>query len=337
MYTFKEFIGNDKIIKNLQSAIYNNKLSHAYIINGEAGFGKKTLANSLAKTLQCENNGIDACCDCISCRVFDTVNHPDIIYIKPSKTKTIGVDDIRSQIVNIAEIKPYKYKYKIFIVDNADKMTVQAQNAILKTIEEPPIYAIFLLLSTNFNNFLPTILSRCVLLKIEPLPEVTIENYIIDKFNIDINLAKVYSVFARGSIGQAVDIIKSEDFIQLREQTIQWIVELKSKDIVQIFENAKQIEIYKNDIDIILDICFLWYRDLIIAKDINDKYIIQQDKLDLIKSQASEFDLNKLIDIIDIIQNTKSVLNKNANFQLAIEIMLLKIKERYNGCSRSKI
>lgn len=328
MYTFKEFVGNEHIVKNLQNSIVNNKLSHAYIINGSSGCGKKLLANTFAKTLQCETTDNDACCNCISCKVFDSSNHPDIIYVKSTNIKSIGVEDIRQQVINSAQIKPYKYKYKIFIIENADKMTVQAQNSILKTIEEAPPYDIFLLLSSKINNFLPTIISRCIILKIKPLSTDTITDYIICNLNVDTNLAKIYSAFAQGSIGKAILISNSEEFINIRNKTIEWNIELKNKDIVQIFELVNEIESYKSDIDSILDIFYMFYRDILMAKNFDtQKYILQTDKIDIIQKEYNNLSYESIFKILDIIEATRQKLKFNANFQLALEIMFLKLNK----------
>lgn len=328
MYTFKEFVGNEHIVKNLQNSIVNNKLSHAYIINGSSGCGKKLLANTFAKTLQCETTDNDACCNCISCKVFDSSNHPDIIYVKSTNIKSIGVEDIRQQVINSVQIKPYKYKYKIFIIENADKMTVQAQNSILKTIEEAPPYDIFLLLSSKINNFLPTIISRCIILKIKPLSTDTITDYIICNLNVDTNLAKIYSAFAQGSIGKAILISNSEEFINIRNKTIEWNIELKNKDIVQIFELVNEIESYKSDIDSILDIFYMFYRDILMAKNFDtQKYILQTDKIDIIQKEYNNLSYDSIFKILDIIEATRQKLKFNANFQLALEIMFLKLNK----------
>lgn len=330
MYTFKEFVGNEQIIRNLQNSIINNKLSHAYIINGSSGCGKKLLANTFAKTLQCETNAKDACCNCISCKVFDSSNHPDIIYVKSTNIKSIGVEDIRQQVVNIAHIKPYKYKYKIFIIEDADKMTVQAQNSILKTIEEAPSYAIFLLLSNKINNFLPTIISRCVILKIKPLSTDTISDYITYNLSVDTSLAKIYSAFAQGSIGKAILISNSEEFINIRNKAIEYIIELKNKDIVQIFELVNEIEAYKSDIDSILDIFYIFYRDILMAKNSDTKkYILQTDKMDIIQQEYNNLSYDSIFKILDIIEATRQKLRFNANFQLALEVMFLKINRAF--------
>lgn len=328
MYTFKEFVGNEHIVKNLQNSIVNNKLSHAYIINGSSGCGKKLLANTFAKTLQCETTDNDACCNCISCKVFDSSNHPDIIYVKSTNIKSIGVEDIRQQVINSVQIKPYKYKYKIFIIENADKMTVQAQNSILKTIEEAPPYDIFLLLSSKINNFLPTIISRCIILKIKPLSTDTITDYIICNLNVDTNLAKIYSAFAQGSIGKAILISNSEEFINIRNKTIEWNIELKNKDIVQIFELVNEIESYKSDIDSILDIFYMFYRDILMAKNFDtQKYILQTDKIDIIQKEYNNLSYDSIFKILDVIEATRQKLKFNANFQLALEIMFLKLNK----------
>lgn len=328
MYTFEEIVGNEHIIKNLQTSIYNNKLSHAYIIDGAVGSGKKLLGNTIAKTLQCQKEGITPCCECISCKSFDSYNHPDVIYVKPTKTKAIGVEDIRTQISSTLEIKPYKYKYKIFIIEDADTMTVQAQNALLKTIEEPPSYAVFLLLSTNFNSFLETILSRCVVIKIKALGENIIKEYIQGHFDIDENLARLYSVFSRGAIGQAEKIAASKEFIDRRTEIINLLISIKSKDVISVFEAQKQLEVYKEDIDHILDIFYMWYRDVMVLKSTeNDKYVIQKDKIEQLKLVASQLTYNSIFGALDIIEDTRYKLSRNANFSLAIELMLLKINK----------
>src|SRR5699024_725727 len=122
-------------------------------------------------------SGTEPCGHCRSCSAFDSGNHPDIVYVRPTK-KTLGVDDVREQILENVSLKQYRYRYKIYIVEQADTMTVQAQNALLKTLEEPPAYAVFLLLAENQTAFLPTILSRTVTLHIRPLPDTMVADYL---------------------------------------------------------------------------------------------------------------------------------------------------------------
>ena len=166
MKGFDGVVGHQEIISHLQNAIRLGKVSHAYIFGGEHGAGKKLLASLFAMTLQCQEQGVEPCMKCPSCRKALNKNHPDIIYVVHEKPNSIGIDEIRGQLINDVGIRPYESPYKIYIVNDADKLTLQAQNALLKTIEEPPAYAVILLLADNPDALLPTITSRCVLLKI---------------------------------------------------------------------------------------------------------------------------------------------------------------------------
>ena len=156
MSGFKDVVGHKNIIKYIESAVSADAVSHAYILNGERGSGKKMLANLFSMSLQCQNrdeNG-DACGKCQSCRQAVSGNQPDIIRVTHEKPGTISVDDIREQVNNDIVIRPYSSRYKIYIIPEADLMTVQAQNALLKTIEEPPEYAVIMLLTENAETLL---------------------------------------------------------------------------------------------------------------------------------------------------------------------------------------
>ena len=171
MSGFKDVVGHKDIIQYIQTAVKQDKVSHAYILNGERGSGKKLLAKLFAQTLQCENGEEEPCYECHSCKQAVSGNHPDIIKVTHEKPNSIGVDDIRVQINEDIQVKPYNGKYKVYIVPDADMMTVQAQNALLKTIEEPPAYAVILLLTENAESLLPTICSRCVMLKLRNIKD----------------------------------------------------------------------------------------------------------------------------------------------------------------------
>ena len=134
MAEFKDILGHEGIIAHLQNAVSMDKISHSYIMSGEDGLGKNMLADAFAKTLQCEEGGITPCGKCRSCIQAESGNQPDIIHVTQEKPNSIGVDDVREQLVDDIVIKPYSSKYKIYIIDEAEKLTVQAQNAILKTI-----------------------------------------------------------------------------------------------------------------------------------------------------------------------------------------------------------
>lgn len=184
MAGFRDIVGQEQIKEHLQNALESGKISHAYIINGEKSSGKEFIAKVFAMTLQCEAGGTEPCQECHSCKQALSANQPDIIRVTHEKPNTISVDDIRVQINNDVAIKPYSSRYKVYIVNEAEKMTQQAQNALLKTLEEPPEYAVILLLTANVNSLLPTILSRCVVLNMKPVSDTQVKKYLMEQLQI---------------------------------------------------------------------------------------------------------------------------------------------------------
>lgn len=328
MYTFEEITGNEQMIKQIQKSIEKKRISHAYVIHGEAGSGKKLLANTIAKTLQCEKQGITPCNQCVSCHTFDSKNHPDIFYITAQKNKnSISVEDIRQQLIKNMEIKQYKYPFKIFIVDKADTMTIAAQNALLKTLEEPPYYGIIFLLANNIDKFLPTILSRCVVVKLRPIATKTIEQYLLDKHLVEKEKAGVFAEYAQGSIGKAIEIATSETFYSMREDIIQKLLSIDKKNLAEVLSMAKELEVYKQNQQF-LDLMYLWYRDLLVYLKCNDvNYIIQKDQLKNIIAHAKQQSEWSILKKTKAIWQAKQQLNVNSNFQLTMEVMLMKLKE----------
>lgn len=323
MYTFEEIIGHKDVIENLKMRIKHKKVSHSYIFDGIEGIGKKTIAATYAKTLQCLKGGITPCNECNSCKAFDSSNHPDVFFIDTDK-KSLGVDEIRNNIQKDIETKPYKYRYKIYIIEKADKMTIQAQNSLLKTIEEPPSYGIIILLSNNFKQFLPTIISRCSLIKLNPLKPGEIKDYFNNNGkNIDLHIA-----FSGGSIGAVKKMMESEHFTDMRENVINWSSQIQNGSLMKLFEIQKEMENYKEEIDTILNLMYVWYRDILFIKEMgNNQYIINKDKINELLNVSRDLSYNKISKSLEAIENARMQLRQNANFQLALEVMLLHIKE----------
>ncbi|MCL2571407.1 MAG: hypothetical protein FWE11_03310 [Defluviitaleaceae bacterium] len=249
-----------------------HNIGHAYILEGEAS-KRLALGRAFAKNLNCLESSDDACGQCISCRVFESGNHPDVFFVKTTKATSIGVDDVRDQIVNEMATKPFKYKYKVFIVDKAETLTPAAQNALLKTIEEPAHYGVFLFLATHVHTLLPTILSRCVLVKLGD--------------------------------EQAIPELEHE---ALAEEIADNIT---SMDILGTMALYKRFEAYKESRESmtkLLDMLYLSY-----AKRIRQS----ADKNDYVNKHW--------FNSIAAINQTKEVLAQNGNFQLAVELMLLKL------------
>lgn len=325
---FKDIIGHERIKEHFQNAIENNHVSHAYILMGEAGMGRKSLANAFAMSLLCEKGKTEPCMECHACKQAMSGNHPDLIFVTHEKPGSIGVDDIREQINDTIMIRPYSSYYKIYIVDEAEKMTAQAQNALLKTIEEPPSYAVIMLLTTNQEAFLPTILSRCVQLKLKPLQDSVIKSYLMESIGVPEAKAEVYAAFARGNLGKAIHLASSEEFQQMYTELLHMLKHLKSMDISELLDNIRKFKDEKYDIQDCLDFMQLWYRDVLmykVTKDIN--LLIFKDEYNTIKEMSVSSAYDGLERVLTAIDKAKVRLDANVNMELAMELMLLVMKE----------
>lgn len=328
MAGFKDIIGHEQIIEHLQNAITLGKVSHAYILNGPDKAGKMMLAEAFATALQCEQKGTEGCGECHSCRQAASHNQPDIIYLRHDKPNTISVDDIRRQVNQDIAVKPYGSPYKIYIIDEAEKMNQQAQNALLKTIEEPPSYAVILLLTTNADSFLPTILSRCIQLNLKPAANEKIRDYLMKHYQIPDYQADISVAFAQGNVGRAIQLASSDSFKEMKDSAVQLMKRIKDIDEYELGEAVKQISEYKLDINDYFDIMMIWYRDVLLYKatmDINS-LIFKEQAYD-IKRQASHSSYHGIDNILKALEKAKIRLNANVNFDLIIELLLLTIKE----------
>ena len=329
MANFKDIIGQESIKKHLQTAIKTGNLSHAYIINGEYGSGRQTIASALAKTIQCQSktDDTDACGVCTSCKQAESHNHPDIKYITHDKT-SISVNDIREQLNNDISIKPYSSEYKIYIIPDANKMTEQAQNALLKTIEEPPVYAIIILLTENCDSLLPTIRSRCVTLTMNPVEKDKICTYLENKFQLEPEQAQIAANYCQGNIGKAIRFASSSDFIEMKNQVLKLLKNLDSMDIASIIDTIKEFSTHKNDINDYLDLMLLWYRDVLMFKVTKDaNLLLYSDEYSVISEQATKRDYENIENIIAAIDKAKVRLKANVNFNVTIELMILAMKD----------
>lgn len=324
MYTFKDIKGQEEVKHHFQSALRTNKVSHAYILEGEEGMGKKLLANAVAKTLQCQTGGEDACDACQSCLLFDTGNHPDVIHVKATKKTGMGVDDIREQINGDVHIKPYVFDYKVYIIHEADRMTVQAQNAMLKTIEEPPSYVRFILLASHSHPFLPTVLSRCVQVKLKPLPENVVQTYLEKDLKLPDYQARLLSSFARGNIGKAIALQESEAFNEMREDMMALMKVVATGSKMQVMEQVETFEKYSDNKTTFLDLLFTWIRDLMVLKSLGeDAPVIHGDKKNQLLKQVTHLSYNKMNMLIDGIERITRYEKLHINYTLMVEVMLI--------------
>ena len=328
MAGFKDIIGQEQIKEHLQNALETGKVSHAYIINGEKSSGKEFIAKIFAMALQCEQGGVEPCNECRSCKQTLSKNQPDIIYVSHEKPNTISVDDIRAQINNDVAIKPYSSKYKVYIMNEAEKMTTQAQNAILKTLEEPPAYAVIILLVSNVNTLLPTILSRCVVLNMKPVRDALVKKYLMEELEVPDYKAEVCVAFARGNVGKAKLLASSEEFENVKAEALSLLKYIKDMEIQEIVAAIKKINEYKLEVNDYMDIMSIWYRDVLLFKATNDvNHMVFKEEVQTIRKVAARSSYEGIERVIKALDTAKKRLDANVNFDLAMELLLLEVQE----------
>ena len=292
---FKNIIGNDEIKKELIQSVEQNKISHGYLFIGTEGIGKRLIAKEFAKMILC--TGDNKYCDkCKSCIEFDSNNNPDFIEIEPDGN-SIKIDQIRELQRKIIEA-PITSNKKVYIINNADLMTKEAQNCLLKTLEEPPEFVVLILIGSVESNFLNTIKSRSMILKFQDIPKEEIKKYLTEKYDIKNINEEILETF-EGSIGKAEYLIDKQE---LYESIHDIINEIPTKDLIDILKKADII--YKSQDD---KFDILEYMNTIIYNKI---------KTDL-----------RYINGIQIIEETKKRLRANSNYNMCIDNMLFKLWE----------
>lgn len=293
---FEGIIGNEKIKEELQKTIKKETISHSYMFIGTEGIGKKLIAKEFSKSLLClktqECNNT-----CKSCKEFESGNHPDFKIIKPDGN-SIKIEQIRELQKKLVE-KPIISERKIYIINDADKMTTEAQNCLLKTLEEPPEFAIIILIGANESAFLSTIKSRCTIIHFLPIEDEALERYLKEEKNITIE-SNIMLKTCQGSVKKAIDLSeKKEQYSQIEELLRQ----IKRLDIIEIIKKAEILYKEKEEIYNLLD-----------YMNVNLIYLSSQDY--------------KYTEGVQIVENTKKRLQSNANYDMSIDNMLFQLEEK---------
>ncbi len=332
MAGFKDILGHQREIAYLERVISTGKVGHAYIFEGEKDIGKQMLANAFAMTLECTSDQERPCGVCLSCRQAADGNHPDIITVQHEKPLSISVDEIRDQVVDDVQIRPYSGRYKIYIIPEAERMTPQAQNALLKTIEDPPEYVVLLLLTANEDALLETVRSRCVMLHLEPVPDELVVGYLRNEVGVSEYQAQICATFAQGNVGKAVRLASSDDFSAIKDSAMYLLRNIDRMDISAMIEYVKEVQEYKISIQDYLDVLALWYRDMVYYKATQDADgLIFRDDLRSIRETVQKCSYEGAEEVVKAIETAKTRLKANVNFDLTMELLFLVIKENIHG------
>jgi len=325
--SFQNIIGQERAINYLLKSIMQNKIASSYIFNGKEGVGKKTTAIEFAKCINCLNitENYQSCENCPSCKKINKKICPDVKIIEPEKDR-LKIEQIREFRKDIS-MKPFENKKRIYIINNAEELTIDAANCLLKTIEEPPEFAVIILICSNINSILPTIISRCRVLYFRTISSLKIEKTILERNGSMKNKAKIIAKIARGSIGKALDILADTDFLNRRNKVLNQLAEIiPGKIDGEILNRKEKIFSDANHSKEIMEIILLWYRDLLIIKELNcPQYIVNDDRLALLIDTAKLYSKKMLIDILNYLLQVQEYLKKNANKNILFESLIIKL------------
>ena len=295
MFVFEKIIGNDSIKEQLVKSLNNNQISHSYLFIGIEGIGKKLIATEFAKAILCLNDK-KYCNNCKSCIEFDSDNNPDFLYIEPDGN-SIKIDQIREMQKKLQE-KPIISKNKVYIINNADKMTTEAQNSLLKTLEEPPEFVTIILIGSNENMFLTTIKSRCMILHFNKIDDNQMKKYLKENQGLNEVTQNMLELF-QGSIGKAIELKdKQNEYLELEKM----IEKLSNTNLIDVVKSADILYQTKDEIYEMLD-----YVNIVLLR------LATKDV--------------RYTNCIQIVENTKKRLMQNANYDMCIDNMLFNIWE----------
>ena len=326
MSQLKKVLGNSQNIGHFKEAVRKGKVSHAYIIDGPEGIGKKTFAGYIAAALLCEK-GIEEgpCMVCGSCVKADTHNHPDIIWVEHEKPTVLSIGEIRSQVIDTVDIVPYYGPYKIYIIKDAQLLNENGQNALLKTLEEPPEYALFFLLTDNYDMLLDTIKSRCMKLRMEPLDAKTVIRE-LEKSKADKALIEENALLSKGNLGMAMRLTEDEDAAALKNETLKALKNMANLDALEIFQFAADLD--KRDGAQVLAYMQMWYRDLALVKNEAGSgrlYFAKEKAVE--KRQADAVSPEGLNRIFNAMTEAKRRLDNSVKCEAVFEALFLAIRE----------
>ena len=331
MANYSDLIGQERIAEYLKAAVRNGKVSHAYIFDG-IGHGQKLKAAEIfATALLCEQQTGDPCGSCRSCRQAAGKNQPDLIYVTHEKPQTLAVAEIREQVNASVVIRPYSSRYKVYIIDDAHLMNDSAQNALLKTLEEPPAYAVIILLTENEDAFLPTIRSRCVSMHFRPVADEKIRTYLMEKKQVPDYQADLCAAFAQGNVGKAVRLAGSEQFRELKEKTVRLMNRLQELHVYELADELADLGDPKEYAQEFLELLSYWMRDVLVCKSTGTLgQLIFSDAHREVDKWARRLTYAGAEQCLEEIRTAQNRIRANGNAALVLEMLLLNMKKEDN-------
>jgi len=325
-----QVIGQDRILALLDYSLKTNAIAHAYLLLGPRHVGKGTLAINLAQALNCD--GLELPCgQCRSCQRIMAGKHADVTPIGLDSRTEISIDDIRG-LQRLANLPPYEGKYKVFIIDDAEYLSTEAANSLLKILEEPPQSVVWLLLAAEEEHLLPTIISRCQRLELKPVPSEQVQEVLVNSYNVDADKAKLLTQLCHGRLGWALSALANDAILEERSQRIARLASLLNANLGHRFayaqELASQFSQNRRAGAEIIEIWLDWWRDLMLIKGGCKGAIINVDYEITMEEQAGGLSLSETKGFLANLCLLEEEISKNVNPRLALEWLMLNLPRK---------
>lgn len=330
-FDYASVTGHDLICKKLRHAVSQNHVVNAYLFAGAPGIGKKTVARPFAASLLCEQPKDGAPCgECTSCRLFAAGNHPDYkVITKPTDKKTIGVDLVREQIVKEVYIRPFTASRKVFLIENGELLTPEAQNALLKILEEPPEYVFFIIAADSQNHMLETVLSRSLKLQFLPLSASCCRSYFAKLPSGTPERRTLAAAFAQGNIGRGKKMLEDDAFYELYQSTAEQISRLP-QDTSALLAMQQFLTANKEQIQTVVEFMLIFLQDALHQSLRIGAPLLCADRADAVNAFCSKADAGSIIRVTEAFVAYQNRLQKNANFTIAGLELLTRIQEEFH-------
>lgn len=320
-----QIIGQDKNVVLLTQSLKANTVAHAYLLVGPCHVGKRTLALNLAQALNC-NAPQPPCGNCRSCHRILEGKHSDVIPIGLDSKTEIGIDDIR-ELQRSASLPPYEGKWKVFIIGDAEYLSNEAANSLLKILEEPPPRVVWLLLDAEEGRLLPTIVSRCQRLELKPMPLEQVQRTLVDSHDADSAKAELLARLSHGCLGWALSALEDDELLNQRSQRIAKLSSMLAASLEQRFANAQELATQfsrnRRVAKEVIEVWVSWWRDLMLIKSGCQEDIINIDYEETLGKQAKVLSLNQIKDFLANLCLVREEISKNVNSRLAFESLML--------------
>lgn len=321
-----QVIGHDRPVRLLQNSIDAGRVSHAYLLSGPRYTGKLTLAKEFAKALNCPQPE-PPCGQCLSCRKIDRGVHPDVRVVELEEgAKNISIDAVRA-IQDAVALRPAEGQAKVYIIEEAERLSEPAANSLLKTLEEPPPSVVLVLTTQDASLLLPTLVSRCQQIDLHPVPNEAIETALRRQPGVDPALARLIAGLARGRVGWALRAASNPAMLNRRAESMERLISLSGADRATRFAYAAELAtLHGRDPEAArstLESWQSWWRDLLLARLGLDDLVVNADLHDRLRQQAHGYSVETLSRMVKAIQEAISLLAQNVNARLALEVLML--------------